>query len=175
MKNVVIISSSMRIGNSDKLCDEFQIGATKSGHSVDRINLRDIKLNFCLACRDCYNYGNCVQNDDMNKIYPKIKDADVLVFATPIYYGEMSGSLKTFFDRLYPLFTSIGKKEVYIIATCYEDDKNFIDSSVEGLKRVLKDFGLTDIKGVVYGENTDEPNDVSTAQLTAAFNMGSKV
>ena len=175
MKSIVIISSSMRKGNSDKLCDEFQKGASQNENKTERINLREIKFNYCLACRDCYNFGNCVQNDDMNKIYPKIKNADVLVFATPIYYGEMSGQLKTFFDRLYPLFTSIGKKEIYLIATCYENDKKFVDASLEGLKRVLKDFGLTNIKGIIYGENTDEPNDVSVAQLKNAFNIGVKI
>jgi len=175
MKNIVIVSSSMRKGNSDKLCDEFQNGASKNGNQIERINLRDIKLNFCLACRDCYNYGDCVQKDDMNKIYPKIKNADVLIFATPIYYGEMSGQLKTFFDRLYPLFTSINNKDIYLIATCYEDDKEFVDSSLAGLKRVLKDFGLTNINGIVYGQNTDEPNDVSDTQLKNAFNMGMSI
>lgn len=175
MKNVVIISSSMRKGNSDKLCDYFQKGVIESRNKVERINLRDIELKFCLACRDCYNFGNCTQNDDMNKIYPIIKAADVLVLATPIYYGEMSGQLKVFLDRLYPLFTSIGKKDIYLIASCYENDTSFIDSSLKSIKRVLSDFGLVNIKGIVYGENTDEPNDISSKQLLAAYNKGKAI
>lgn len=175
MKNVVVISSSPRKGNSDKLCDEFCKGAINGGNNVKRINIRDIKLNFCLACRDCYNYGNCVQNDDMNSIYPYIRQADILVFSTPIYFGEMSGQLKTFLDRLYPLYTSIKGKQVYLIASCYENNKTFIDNSLNGLKRVLQDFGLTDIKQVIYGENTDEPNDITKEQLQFAYLVGEKV
>lgn len=175
MKNVVIVSSSMRKGNSDKLCNEFQKGAVESGNTVTRINIRDIKLGFCLGCRDCYNYGDCVQNDDMNSIYPKILEADVLVFATPIYFGEMSGSLKTFLDRMYPLYTSIKGKEVYIIASCYEDDHTFVDDSIAGLKRSLLDFGLDNVKQVVYGLETDGPNDVREEALSEAFKVGKSI
>lgn len=175
MKKILIISSSMRKGNSDKLCDEFQKGAIESGNIVTKINIRDIKLNFCLGCRDCYNYGDCVQNDDMNKIYPKILEADVLVFATPIYFGEMSGSLKTFIDRMYPLYTSIADKEVYIIASCYEDNFTFVNDSIKGLKRSLFDFGLENIKQVIYGLKTDEPNDIDKEALAEAFKIGQNV
>lgn len=175
MKKIVIVSSSMRKGNSDKLCDEFQKGANQSGNVVTRINIRDIKLNFCLGCRDCYNYGDCVQNDDMNKIYHLIKVADILVFSTPIYFGEMSGSLKTFLDRMYPLYTSISGKEVYIIASCYEDDYSFVDNSIEGLKRSLRDFSLDNIKKVLYGLETDGPNDVSEDALKEAYETGRNV
>ncbi len=175
MKKVVIVSSSMRKGNSDKLCDEFQKGAVECGNIVTRINIRDIKLGFCLGCRDCYNYGDCVQNDDMNKIYPKILEADILVFATPIYFGEMSGSLKTFLDRMYPLYTSIKGKEVYIIASCYEDDYAFVNDSIAGLKRSLCDFGLDDVKKVVYGLETDGPNDIREELLEESFKIGQSV
>lgn len=175
MKKVVIISSSMRKGNSDKLCDAFETGVIASGNQVTRINIRDIKLNFCLGCRDCYNYGDCVQSDDMNKLYPKILEADVLVFATPIYFGEMCGSLKTFLDRMYPLYTSIKGKEVYIAVSCYEDNHAFADDSVEGLKRSLSDFGLNNIKKTLYALETDEQNDVSEEALEKAFNVGKNV
>jgi len=172
MKKVVIISSSMRKGNSDKLCDEFQKGVLERGNEVTRINIRDIKLNFCLGCRDCYNYGDCVQTDDMNNFYPKILEADILVFATPIYFGEMSGSLKTFLDRMYPLFMSIEGKEVYIIASCYENKKNFIDDSIVGLRRSLSDFGLNEVKKVIYAVGTDASDDVQDDVLAEAFNIG---
>lgn len=175
MKKVVIISSSMRKGNSDKLCDEFEKGATEAGNIITRINIRDIKLGFCLGCRDCYNYGDCTQNDDMNKLYPKLAEADVIVFATPIYFGEISGSLKTFIDRMYPLYTSISGKEVYIIVSCYEDDHTFADDSLVGFKRSLSDFGLDNIKKIIYGLETDGPNDIRKEILADAYKTGLKV
>jgi len=171
MKNIVIISSSMRKGNSDKLCDEFERGANEN-NNVTRINLRDINLKFCISCCDCYNVGKCTLNDDMNSLYEKIKNADVIVFATPIYFGEISGQLKVFLDRLYPIYQNLKAKEAYIIATCYQNDKNFINDSVYGIKRFLEDVGGIKLKNIIYGENTDEIGDVSAEQCNIAYSIG---
>lgn len=174
MKQVVIISSSMRKGNSDKLCDEFEKGA-KENNNVTRINLRDINLKFCISCCDCYNVGKCTLNDDMNSLYETIKNADILVFATPIYFGEMSGQLKVFLDRLYPIYQNLKAKEAYIIATCYQDNKTFIDDSIYGIKRFLEDVGNIKLKNIIYGENTDEVGDVSKEQCKIAYSIGKTV
>ncbi len=174
MKNVVIISSSMRKGNSDKLCDEFENGA-KENNNVIQINLRDINLKFCVSCCDCYNIGKCRLNDDMNSLYETIKNADVLVFATPIYFGEMSGQLKVFLDRLYPIYQKLQAKEAYIIATCYQNDKSFIDDSILGIKRFLEDAGNIKLQKIIYGENTDEIDDITEEQCNIAYSIGKQV
>ncbi len=171
MKKVIIISSSMRKGNSDTLCDEFQKGAEKNNETV-RINLRDINLQFCKACSDCYEIGRCTHLDDMNKIYASIKDADVLAFATPIYFGEISGQLKTFIDRLYPIYKSLKAKEIVVIATCYSNNKKFIDDSINSIKRFAADIGDIPITHIIYGENCDESNDVSSLQKKKAYEIG---
>lgn len=173
MKNVVIISSSMRKGNSDKLCDEFEKGA-KENNTVIRINLRDINLKFCISCCDCYNIGKCSLDDDMNALYEKIKEADIIVFATPIYFGEMSGQLKTFLDRLYPIYQNLKVKEAYVIATCYQNSKAFIEDSIIGIKRFLTDVGV-ELKAVIYGENTDEIGDVSLSQCQRSYDIGKRI
>ena len=167
MKNVVIISSSMRKGNSDALCNEFEKGAIEANN-----NVRNLNLNFCLHCRDCYNFGCCTQKDDMNKIYPTLKNADVILFATPIYFGELCGQLKVFLDRCYPLYGNLKQKQIYIVATCATNSKEYLKSSLHGLKRVLKDLGQTDEPTIIYGENTDERNDVTTEQLKQAYLAG---
>lgn len=174
MKNVVIISSSMRKGNSDKLCDEFEKGA-KENNNVQRINLRDINLKFCISCCDCYNIGKCTLNDDMNLLYGTIKNADILVFATPIYFGEMSGQLKVFLDRLYPIYQNLQAKEAYVIATCYQNNKTFINDSIYGIKRFLEDAGNIKLNKIIYGENTDEIDDVTEEQCNTAYFIGKQI
>jgi len=171
MKKVVIISSSMRQGNSDKLASEFESGAKESGRLVTRINIRDINLKFCTGCRDCYNYGDCTIMDDMNGLYQTLREADVLVFSTPIYFGNMSGQLKTFIDRMYPLYTSIAGKKAYIIVSCYSGDYGFAEESALSLKRSLADFKICDVT-MLYGVGLDEPNDVTASQLKEAFDAG---
>ena len=175
MKNIVIISSSMRKGNSDILCDEFEKGAKNAGNNITRINIREYNIKFCSACSDCYNVGRCIHKDDMNNFYEAIKNSDILVFATPIYFGSISGSLKVFIDRLYPIYQSLKASEVYVIATCYSNEKKFIDESLHSIRRFLEDAGNIPIRQIIYGENTDEAGDVSSEQKRCAYNAGCQV
>lgn len=172
MKKIVIISSSMRQGNSDALCDEFQRGAQDANNVVERINLREKNIKFCTACCDCYNIGSCTIKDDMNNLYEILKQAEILVFATPIYFGEISGQLKVFIDRLYPIYQNLKVKEAYVIASCYQNDKQFVDDSIYGIERFLEDIGNVPLKAVIYGENTDEENDITNEQKQKAYQLG---
>ena len=77
--NVLIINSSPRKdGNSDILCKEFARGASEAGNSIEAINLREKRINFCKACYACFRTGKCFQDDDMDEILSEIQMADVL-------------------------------------------------------------------------------------------------
>lgn len=93
MKKVLVLSSSPRKGgNSDILCDEFILGAKESGNDVEKIFLKDKKINYCVACEYCTkNNGICIQKDDMAEILDKMVKADVIVMATPVYFYTMNG------------------------------------------------------------------------------------
>jgi multimeric flavodoxin WrbA len=116
-KKIIIISSSPRKnGNSDILCDEFMRGAEAAGHAVEKIRIADSDIRYCTGCCSCVgNPGSCVQDDDMNKIYPKILDADVMVLASPIYFRSFNAHMKTFMDRVCPIYPMINGKDVYYI------------------------------------------------------------
>lgn len=92
-KNVLILSSSLRKGgNSDLLCDEFVKGVRESGHNAEKIFLKDKSINYCTGCGYCFErIGNCSQKDDMADIRDKMLSADVIVFATPVYFYTMAG------------------------------------------------------------------------------------
>ncbi|NLA69944.1 MAG: hypothetical protein GX852_02725 [Clostridiales bacterium] len=106
-KNVLIISSSPRKGgNSEELVASFAKGAESSGNKVETVFLRDKELNFCKGCFGCLQLGHCVISDDAVDIVAKMHDADVLVFATPVYYYSVTGQLKTMLDRANPLFNT---------------------------------------------------------------------
>lgn len=129
-KNVVVISSSLRIGsNSEIFAKEFIKGAERN-NNVELINLKDYDINYCKGCLACQSTGKCVIEDDVKEIIEKVKNADVVVFATPIYYYSISGQLKTLLDRLNPLYISNYKfREIYLITTCADTDENAIDGS----------------------------------------------
>ena len=104
-KKVLILSTSPRAGgNSETLADEFMRGAAEAGHDVKKICLYDKKINFCKGCLACQATRKCVIHDDAETIVAQMKQADVLAFATPIYFYEMSGQMKTLLDRTNPLF-----------------------------------------------------------------------
>lgn len=105
-KKVVILNGSpRRKGNTSMLVKAFTEGAESSGHTVTEFFLDSMDIHGCKGCfgghsnRDC----PCVQHDDMAKIYPAVKDCDVIVLATPLYYWNMSGQLRTAIDRLFAL------------------------------------------------------------------------
>ena len=116
-KKVVIISSSPRKGqNSDTLCDEFLRGAQDAGHEAVKYFLEDIEFSSCKACYKCKTPEmKCFQDDGMAKILDDMMDADVIVYATPVYYFEMCGTLKMLCDRCYPIFRHLENKDFYII------------------------------------------------------------
>ena len=87
-KKVLVISASPRKGgNSDTLCDEFMKGAIDSGNTVEKIFLRDKKINYCTGCGLCNtnDYTACSQKDDMALILDKMVIADVILMATPVF------------------------------------------------------------------------------------------
>lgn len=88
MKNILLLSASPRKGgNSDLLCEQFMKGAVEAGHQVEKIFLRDKKINYCVGCGLCVdNKGICSQKDDMYQVAQKMIDADVIVMATPVYF-----------------------------------------------------------------------------------------
>lgn len=116
-KKVVVISSSPRKGmNSDTLCDEFVKGAIDGGNDAVKYFLEDIEFSSCKACYKCKTPEmKCFQDDGIAGILDDMMAADVIVYATPVYYFEMCGTLKMFFDRCYPIFRHLENKDFYII------------------------------------------------------------
>lgn len=125
-KKVVVISSSPRKGgNSDTLCDEFVKGAIDGGNEAVKYFLEDIEFGSCKACMACKTpERECFQEDQISIILDDMMDADVIVYATPIYYYSMTGTLKSFFDRCYPIFNHLENKDYYIITAVGSSNGN---------------------------------------------------
>ena len=101
MKKVVVISTSLRSGsNSHALAEQFAEGAKSAGNEVELISLKWKEIKFCIGCLSCQKTGACVFKDDVPAIMDSVLNADVVCWATPIYYYEMSGQMKTLIDRM---------------------------------------------------------------------------
>lgn len=176
MKKVLIISTSLRTNaNSEILAKETERGAREAGHEVELISLKNKRLDFCKGCMACQKLGKCVIDDDANEITAKMKDADVIVWATPVYYYEMSGQMKTLIDRANSLYaTGFNFKDIYVITTSADSSSNVVQTVLAGLKGWSACLPGTNIKGFINGGGLDNPNDIQRRNdlLDAAYNMG---
>jgi len=102
-KNVLVITGSPRKnGNSDILANAFIEGAQKAGHKVHRFDAGRKKIKGCMACNKCFSKGAaCVFNDDFNEVAPLIEQADVIVFASPLYFFSFTTHIKAVTDKFY--------------------------------------------------------------------------
>lgn len=178
-KKVLIISTSLRNNaNSDILADKFMQGAAESGHIVEKISLKDKNIAFCKGCLACQNTLKCIINDDAIEIAEKMKDVDVVVWATPVYYYDMSGQMKTLIDRLNPLFAADYKfREVYLLATAADSEASAIDGTIQGLKGWVECFGKTSLKGVIRAVGVTNPNEIKQHNdyIEQAYSMGKNI
>lgn len=104
MKNILVVRGGGRAnGNTAQLVAAFARGAADAGHAVEVVSLDEVQVNGCLGCNAC-RYGKpCVQKDGFNALAPKIRAADLLVFASPLYFWTLSSKLKAFIERFYCL------------------------------------------------------------------------
>lgn len=127
MKVLVIHGSMRKNGNTRILAEAFVRGAQEAGHETEILELRDKKFGDCLGCRACHNNGGkCVQKDDMTGILDKVRAADVIVLASPMYYFTWTGLMKRFLDRTYPLLPTLSNKTFYLITLGGIGDKKFM-------------------------------------------------
>lgn len=175
MKKVLVLSSSPRKGgNSDLLCDEFVRGASEAKNEVEKIFLRDKKINYCVACYYCMdNNGQCVQKDDMAEILDKMIKADVIVMATPVYFYTMDGQIKTLIDRTVARYTEIKDKEFYFIATAADDRKEALERTIEGFRGFTECLDGAVEKGIIYGTGAWKVGEIKGSQaMKEAYEMG---
>ena len=101
MKNILVVIGGGRAnGNTMQLADSFIAGAKEAGHQVEKISLLKEEVKGCLGCNACRFGKPCIQKDDFHEMIPKIKAADLIVFASPLYFWTISSRLKAFIERL---------------------------------------------------------------------------
>jgi multimeric flavodoxin WrbA len=105
MKIVVLNGSARARGNTAAMVDAFREGAESAGHEVIVFDVARMDIHGCLGCEYCHTKGDgaCVQHDDMRQIYDVWNEMDMLVLASPIYYGSHSGQLSCALHRTYAL------------------------------------------------------------------------
>lgn len=177
-KKVLIISSSPRRGgNSETLAAAFAKGAQAAGHQAETVYLREKQIGYCKGCFACHKLGHCVLKDDAAAITAKMHDADVLVFATPVYYYCVSGQLKTLLDRANPLYDSdYAFTKAYLLATAAEDAPETFDGTEKAVQGWVDCFPRCTLAGTVFAGGVNGVGEIAGhPALEQVYQMGKEV
>ena len=178
MKKVLIISTSLHNGsNSELLAKAFKDGAEAAGNDVALISLKGKNIAFCKGCFACQSLGNCVIKDDANQIIETMKKADVIVWATPVYYYSMSGQMKTLIDRANALYSSDCRfTEVYGLITATEDELDTPKGTIKGIQGWVDCFENVELRDILFVGGVTDGGDIQDHNgLKKAYSMGQNV
>jgi multimeric flavodoxin WrbA len=182
-KILVVIGSPRRNGNSASLAKQVTAGARAVGAKAETVFLQGLNIRPCTACDACRRKlkKDCIIKDDMKALYPKMKAADAIVIASPIYWFTISGQTKTFMDRWYALggddgYALAGKKFGIVLA--YADADPFTSGAVNALRTFQDAFNYigAEMVGAVYG-SAGKAGEIkkNKAVMDAAYDLGRKI
>ena len=175
MSNVIVLVGSMRKGgNTDLLAQAFVEGARKN-NVVEVVSVADYKINPCIGCNSCFEReGNkCFQNDDMPKVYEKLREADMVVIASPVYFYGISAQLKAIVDRLHtPMRNEFQIKKLALILVGAASLPELFDA-IKLQYQLIFDFFHLENAGMVLVKGAKDKGDVKNGEgLKEAYELG---
>jgi multimeric flavodoxin WrbA len=182
-KSVLIVKASPRInGNSASLAEQVLVGAKGAGAEVEAINIAEMDIRPCDACDVCReNFAGCIVEDDMQALYPKLIEADVIVLAFPIYFFTINAQMKLFLDRWYALENEQGyliRDKQLALVFVYGDTDLYTSGGINAIHtfEALSRYIGIEIAGIVHG-TAEKQGDVEKQPelMAAAFKLGEKI
>ena len=187
-KKIVILKGSPRArGNSSVLADQVAAGAQEAGAEVESHYLHGMDIAPCDACDSCQANADldCIIDDDMQILYPSLREADAVVYASPVYWFTVSAQLKLFMDRCYgfggdtdePEDHALAGKRIGVVLT-YGGDDPFDSGAVNAIRTFQDTFNYipAEIVGFVYGHASGAGQIKSDEDvMQQAYDLGSKL
>ena len=173
MKILVITGSPRKNGNSNFLVDNFIKGAQEKGHKIFRFDSAFKKVHPCIACNKCGMNGDCVFNDDFNYVRENIVDADMVVFATPMYYFGISAQIKAVIDRFYAINGKIHvPKKVALIMTYADTAVKEAQPIKSHYETLINYLGWTSVGEIIANGVWTEGSVKNTKYPQMAYELG---
>jgi len=172
MKIIGFVGSPHRNGNTAWAVERILDGAKQAGAETIVFFSSDLDIKPCRGCFGCKNADRlCVIKDDMQNVYAEMKDADAMIFTTPVYMGQMTGQAKVFMDRLFPAnsprfspyYIEQGtKKKLLLVFTQGNPDKAIFQTYFDYSKQMFEilDYDVKDII-VIPGTRSVEAKDIT--------------
>lgn len=172
--NILVVSSSGRMkGNSDLLCDELIRGAKEKGNIVSKVSLHQLNIHPCKGCDYCQEHDGCIQDDDMKDLSKVIQNTDVLVMATPVYFYNLSSSLKLLIDRTYAFYKKKHFKKTILIATSADPSPEAMKTTISGYESYLSCLDGVENLGMILAAGVEKMGDVlGHSAFKQAYELG---
>lgn len=185
MKNALAIYGSHREhGNTEKLLNNVLYGMDKTEVNIEKIILKDLNITPCRSCYCCEKTGSCPIDDDMKGLYKKLKDADIIILSSPIYFGSVSSVVKTMVDRCQAFWSAkylagvrdnAPKGKAYFIATAGSLNESQYESAKLTVKLFFSACDVVYAGELFYsGTDTNEVKD-NTEIIEKAIAFGRKM
>ena len=145
---IAVLNGSPKKGNTAAMVDAFVKGAEEAGHEVEVLHVGKMKIGGCLACEYCHGKGEgkCIQKDDMEKVMPAYLDSDMVVYASPIYYFDVTAQLSAAIQRVYAIGKPVKATSAALLLSSASTDPYV--GAIATYKAMLGFMGLTD-KGII--------------------------
>lgn len=177
MKIVLLQGSPNKKGSTNILAENFTKGAESAGHSVRRFDLAGMKIRPCTGCVACGYEGPCVQKDENETIRQAMLEADMVVFATPLYYYGMSAQLKIVVDRFCAYNSSINRKHMKsaLLTVAWNADDWTFEALESHYKTLVRYLNFEDC-GMVLGYGCGSPSMTKrTKYPEMAYELGQRL
>ena len=174
MKIIILQGSPNKKGSTSILAESFTKGALEAGHKVERFDLAKMNIHPCIGCVACGYEGPCVQKDDNQQIREAILGADLVVFATPLYYYGMSAQLKIVVDRFCAYNSSLHGKHMKsaLLTVAWNADDWTFEALEAHYKTLVRYCGFKD-QGMVLGYGCGSPDMTKRSPyVEEAYQMG---
>lgn len=174
MKHIVIVTGSPREGgNSTILAETFAKAAEEKGHEVRFFDSVKNKVEGCVACKKCWSKGKpCVTEDGFNEFAGMLESADVLVLASPVYWGTYPSQLKALIDKFFAYGikrTKVdirGSRTMYLLA-CGDGKKETAFQTITGLAKGFAEYMQWELAGCVTAPELVEAGEVLHTEAMA--------
>ncbi|MDR3210607.1 MAG: flavodoxin family protein [Planctomycetota bacterium] len=174
-KPIVILSGSPRKdGNTDQLVGALAAGAKAAGKAASIFRVADLKIGGCLGCQHCLaNAGVCRQNDAMPAILDAIRQAQALVFASPVYFFSVSAQLKLAIDRMFALLgEGMPGKRAALLLTCGNPNPQVTSPSIDMFRQIFAYLKWPEA-GIVIASGLHKPGEIAgRPELEQARRLG---
>lgn len=172
--NILVLNGSPRVkGNTKQMIEAFRAGAISAGHEVNVVDVCHKKISGCIACEYCHTkgHGTCAQKDDMQEIHTLLKNTEMLVIASPIYYHGISGQLKCAVDRFYSVAYPEKPKNLKKVAMILSsEDRDMYDGALFSFKGDFLDYLGLESMGVftAHGAENSSPKKLEELRFFGA-------